>query len=192
MKKEYKMALAEVNQILMYTEENIVSKIPEKFKKFIENNMDQNHIIEINKNKSLVEQNIMEETKQILALIYRDYICSKEERANLILQEQQERQKIEKEKQEKYNIDFEKRNESKKIKSIEEKYNFDFEKRNESKKIKSIEEKYNFDFEKGNENKKSKNIVEELEEKSLIEFKEKKWYEKIINKILKIFKFKKQ
>ena len=153
MKKEYKMALAEVNQILIYTEEDIVSKIPEKFKKFIEDNMDQNHIIKIDKNKSLVEQDIMNETKQILALIYRDYICSKEERENLILQEQQERQRIEKEKQEKYNIDFEKRN----------------------------------------ENKKSKNIEEELEteETSLIEYKEEKWYEKIINKILKIFKFKK-
>ena len=141
MKKEYKMALAEVNQILMYTKEDVVSKIPEKFKKFVENNMDQNHIIEINKNKSLVEQNIMEETKQILALIYRDYICLKEERANLILQEQ----RIEKEKREKYNINFEKRNER-------------------------------------------KNIVEE---RVLIDYKEEKWYEKIINKVLRIFKLKK-
>lgn len=118
MKREYKMALAEVNQILMYTEQDVVSKIPEKFKSYIKNNMDKNHMIKIDENKSLVEQDIKSETKQILALIYRDYICSKEERLSLILQEQQKRNKLEREKQEKYKIDFEKRNREIKEKNV--------------------------------------------------------------------------
>ena len=153
MKKEYKMALSEVNQILSHTEEEIISKIPQKFKQFIENNMDKTHQIQIEENASLTEQNIMQETKQILALIYRDYICTQKEREELLKQEHEERKRIEKEQQEKYNIDFEK--------------------------IK--------------ENRQQKNIVEKLESKeetALVEIAEERWYKKIINKILKIFRIK--
>ena len=102
------MALSEVNQILLHTEDNIILKIPEQFIDFVKKNMDENHIIKIEEGKDLIEQNIMQETKEILALIYRDYLCSKEERENLIRQEQQEWEKEEKENQEKYNINFEK------------------------------------------------------------------------------------
>ena len=59
--------------------------------------------------------------RDILALIYRDYICTKEERETLLLQEKEESERIEKEKQEKYNIDFEKIAEKRREKSIIEK-----------------------------------------------------------------------
>ena len=75
-----KKALSEVNIVLENTEEKIKNKIPDKFIKFIQDNMDTNHKIELQKNKPLIEQNIMEETKEILSLIYRDYICTKEEK----------------------------------------------------------------------------------------------------------------
>ena len=61
------------------------------------------------------------ETRAILALIYRDYICTKEERETLLLQEKEESEKLEKEKQEKYNIDFEKVKEKRNHKNFEEK-----------------------------------------------------------------------
>lgn len=121
MKNQYKLALAEVNIILENTQEEIKNKIPNRFKNFIKENMDNNHYIKIYENKSLVEQNISKETKEILALIYRDYLCTKEERIILINQEQQEQIKKEKEKQEKYNIDFYKISERKKQKNIIEK-----------------------------------------------------------------------
>lgn len=121
MKNEYKQALAEVNIILENTQEEIKNKLPNRFKKFIKENMDNNHYIKIDKNKSLVEQNISKETKEILALIYRDYLCTKEERTILISQEQQEKMRKEKDEQEKYNIDFNKISEKRKQKNIIEK-----------------------------------------------------------------------
>lgn len=153
MKIEYKKALAEVNLILENTEEEIKDKIPEGFKKFIKENMDEKHQIELQANNDLREQNIMQETKEILALIYRDYICSTEERKELLLEEKQKREQIEKEKQEKYNIDFD----------------------------------------KIAENRRQKNIIDKLEretETALVRISKEKWYQKIINKVLKIFKIK--
>ena len=106
MKNEYNKALAEINIILENTEEEIKNKIPNDFKKFIKENMDDAHYINIDQNRSLNEQNISKETKQILALIYRDYLCDKEERIKLINQEKQEQLKKEQEEHEKYNINF--------------------------------------------------------------------------------------
>lgn len=106
MKKQYKEALAEVDIILENTEEELVNKIPHNFKKFIKENKEKNHTIKLQNNKTLMEQNIKQETKQILALLYRDYICSKEEKKELIRCEQEEREKIEAEKKEKFKIDF--------------------------------------------------------------------------------------
>ena len=106
MKKEYKEALSEVNIVLENTEDEIVKKIPNNFIKFIKENQDKNYKIELEYGKSLIEQNLKKETREILALIYRDYICTPEERKELIKQEQEEKIRIEKEKEEKYNIDF--------------------------------------------------------------------------------------
>ena len=69
----------------------------------------------------LKEQELLLETRAILALIYRDYICTKEERKTLLLQEKEESEKLEKEKQEKYNIDFETVKEKRNHKKFEEK-----------------------------------------------------------------------
>ena len=55
-----------------------------------------------NKNKTLDEQNISEETKKILALIYRNYLVSDEERKKLITEENNIREKLENEKRKKY------------------------------------------------------------------------------------------
>jgi hypothetical protein len=147
----YERACSEVLAIIPYLDEECSKKIPTKFIKKIEEISDKEYIPNIDKNKNLKEQELLEETRAILALIYRDYLCTKEEREKLILQEKEERIRIEKEKQEKYKIDFGKKAES--------------------------------------ENKQS-DIIEkiETEEKELIEITEEKWYQKIINKILKIFK----
>ena len=108
MKLEYRKALFEVYTILENTEEEIRSKIPEKFINFIKENMDENHNFNLQYGKGLAEQNLMEETKQILALMYRDYICTKEERKELLEKEQEKRIEKETENKEKYDINFEK------------------------------------------------------------------------------------
>ena len=51
---------------------------------YIENNKDKEYKITLEENKNLLEQNIKPETKEIIALIYRDYICEPEEREKII------------------------------------------------------------------------------------------------------------
>ena len=79
MKIEYRKALFEVYKILENTDEEIINKIPEKFMKFVKENMDTNYKFELEKGKELIKQNLKDETKQIIALIYKDYICDEKE-----------------------------------------------------------------------------------------------------------------
>ncbi len=152
MSDNYAKACSEVLTIIPHIEQKYSEKIPYKFIKMLEIISDKEYInnINIDFSKKLKEQKLLEETRIILALIYRDYLCSEEEKEKLILQEQEEWDRIEKEKHEKYNIDFEKISDNRKQKKIDAKLR--------------------------------KN------EKLLIEIKEEKWYHKIINKILKLFK----
>ena len=78
-------ALSEVDLILEYSDADIKNRISTKFIKFIEKYKDNTYKIKFDKSKNLNEQNLMPETREILALIYRDYLCdSQEERKRLI------------------------------------------------------------------------------------------------------------
>ena len=102
----YEKVLREVDYIIKNMPHEIQNKIPDNFKQAIVSNMDKNYIPEpYDKNKTLDEQNISEETKKILALIYRNYIVSDEERKKLIIEENKIAQELEKEKKNKYNIE---------------------------------------------------------------------------------------
>ena len=70
---------------------------------FIENNKASNYISSINPKIPIKDQNIRKETKEILGIIYRNYLCSDEERKKLIEKEQEEIAKFEEELREKYN-----------------------------------------------------------------------------------------
>ena len=54
--KNYQRALKEVDEVLKYTDSNLVEKIPNKFINFIHENMDNSHIININPNVNLNKQ----------------------------------------------------------------------------------------------------------------------------------------
>lgn len=110
MKEIYKNALSEVNAIINNSDENIINKIPNKFMNFVQNNMNKSYTIEMDLDKEILEQNISNEAKSIIALIYRDYICPKAERQTLIKREILERQKQEELKKEKYELKWNKRN----------------------------------------------------------------------------------
>ena len=105
MEDNYPKALKEVFVILENSELNVKEKIPNGFKRFIENNMDNEYKPNINFENSHWEDSILEETEQILAIIYRDYLVSKEEREILLKEESEEEKRIEKELREKYNPD---------------------------------------------------------------------------------------
>lgn len=107
-----KKAVSEVIEILNHTDKEIVEKIPQKFIDFLFENEDKDYIPNIDFYDENWEKSIQEDTQAILALLYRDYIVSEEEKIKLLKEEQEEKIKLENELREKYNPDniFKKKN----------------------------------------------------------------------------------
>ena len=82
---EYRKALAEVNMIFKIMEKDMLNKIPVSFLKFVEQKKSNSYIINLNMELSLDEQNLLKETRAILSLIYRSYLCDPNERMKLKL-----------------------------------------------------------------------------------------------------------
>lgn len=101
----YKQAFSEVLEVLRYTEESIIKKIPSQFIIFLDNNKDDEYIVNIDFSKTNWEDDIKLETQAILGLIYRDYVVSPEKKSKLIKEEREEQIRIENEIREKYNPD---------------------------------------------------------------------------------------
>lgn len=110
MDEEYRKSLCEVVEVLENSEENIQQKIPKKLKDFIYSNRISNYNTRIDFSKEDWEEDLSEDAKSIIALIYRDCLVSKEERKKLLEIEKNELY-------EKYNLDniFKNNNESEKI-----------------------------------------------------------------------------
>ena len=98
-----KICFNETYDIIHHLEPNLYYKIPQKFLNYIEKNMKENYKVNIDYTKSINEQKLQEDTRVLLSLIYRDYLCDKEKRDELIKKDNLELEKIEKEKKEKYN-----------------------------------------------------------------------------------------
>lgn len=101
----YKKALVEVDAIIEAIDISEQEKIPLKFREFIKQKKSKEYVYNIDKNKKLVEQNIMQETKIIFSLIYRSYFCTEEERLVLKQKDIEEIKRKDKELKEKYNPD---------------------------------------------------------------------------------------
>lgn len=142
MENNYSKALKEVHEVLNNSEEEIITKIPNKFYEFIKDNMDKEYIASIDFFNPNWENTVYDETKAILALIYRDYLVDEETRSKLIIEEKEEQKRIESELREKYNPDniF-----------------------------------------------KNKIDISKTEEKQMIEIKALHWYQRIYQKILRLF-----
>lgn len=106
MENVYREAFAEVLEVLKNSDQNIVGKIPEKFITFLNQNKDNNYIVKIDFTDANWDDSIKQETQAILALIYRDYIVTPEERTKLLAEEKEEQIRIENELREKYNPDI--------------------------------------------------------------------------------------
>ncbi len=76
----YQNALAEVEEILQNTEEELVAKIPNKIRQFIKENRNQEYMTNIVNAEPLNRQSILPETQALLALIYRSYWATEEEK----------------------------------------------------------------------------------------------------------------
>lgn len=103
--KEFAEASAEINEILKYMPKEEVEKIPSKLREFFKEVASKDYVTNINPDLPLDKQQIKEKTKDIIALIYRNYWCSEEERKELDQKLIENDRKFEEELREKYNPD---------------------------------------------------------------------------------------
>ena len=103
--EETQIAFAEVYDILKHSKMDIKAKMSKKFVNIIKQNMDKSYQSKIDYNKNINDQNIQYETKVILGLIYRDYLCRNKTRQELLQKEKEELREIEIVEKEKYNTD---------------------------------------------------------------------------------------
>lgn len=98
------IAFAETYDIIKHSNNDIQSKISPKFMSLLMSAKDNSYRVNIDYEKPLDEQ-IQHETKVVLGIIYRDYLCTPEKRQELIRNETELLERIEKEKNEKYSVD---------------------------------------------------------------------------------------
>lgn len=105
MEDNYAKAYKEVIEILNFVPKESVDKIPETMLEVFKTKMDKDWDFKVDINKSFDEQNLLDETKAIFANIFRDYWATPYQKERIEAKERYDRQKIEEEKEEKYNPD---------------------------------------------------------------------------------------
>lgn len=103
MKEVYREAFSEIDEIFKLMPISFINKIPTKFRDMIHNEKSKEYqpIIE----EPLENYTLKDETIIILSLIYRDFLCSKEEKERLKMRDVQRMKEVEEELREKYNVD---------------------------------------------------------------------------------------
>ena len=102
---EYSVAITEVLYILKYLPKDMTSNIPSDFLEFFNENAISTYKPDFDLSKGLDNVKLNHKTKILLAIIYRNYICSEQERLDydkILIQNENEHQiKL----KEKYNTD---------------------------------------------------------------------------------------
>lgn len=103
MEDNYSKAYKEIVEILKYVPEESVNKIPKEMRDMFEAEQLKTYNFQIDTEKTFEEQELLEETKAILANIFRDYWATDYQKARIIEKENQDREEWERQKREKYN-----------------------------------------------------------------------------------------
>ncbi len=111
-----KEAYSEVYAILNLMSWNSISKIPEKIWENIDNKRDKDKIIEIN---NIEDYQASEQANKLLAVLYRDYFATDEEKEVIKAKEKILEQKEQEELYEKYNPDNLFKNKVSKVETVE-------------------------------------------------------------------------
>lgn len=167
----FEYAYSEVLEILKYIPKSDYNKIPKEKIKVFENGQKQNIKIQYDPKKTLKENNISKTARGIIAILYRDYWTTEEQRKIILEYQDAKRKIIEEEKRKKYSGDVFKREN---FENTSESKNIEPENVNDSINISS---NINFELDKVN------NLPVEIP-------KEKLTLQKVINYILNFFKFR--
>lgn len=96
-------AYRELYEILKHIPEEEKMKIPKGFLKYIEENMAKGYIYKVNI-KEFENQEMLEETRALLAILYRDYWATEEKRKEILTKEKEQFEQIKLEKAQKYDV----------------------------------------------------------------------------------------
>lgn len=118
MKNTTNQAFRETYDVINHMSKEMQEKIPKSFINLIKENRDLDYKVNIDYSKDIKEQ-LLKETKIILSLVYRDYLCSSEKREELLALDIEEIRREEKSSQEKYKIDYDSRKKEK-LQDVEE------------------------------------------------------------------------
>ena len=102
---EYSNALYQINEILKYMIPNLKARIPKKVISYFENNKSQEYNWAIDKSLPLEKQDLLPTTKELLTVLYRDFICDDIERVKLEKTLSNNELKYQEELRKKYNTD---------------------------------------------------------------------------------------
>lgn len=97
---------AEAYVILNNLVEEDYDKIPPKVIQAIEENRNKDYIFELYDDIDLKDQILLPETKAILFNLFRDYLATPEQKEKIIRMQNEERRKLEVEKQKEYSVDI--------------------------------------------------------------------------------------
>ena len=96
---------SDISIIIGMMPKEMKDKISNNFIDFIENNKSRQYVSNINPNVPINQQEIKKETKEMLGMIYRDYLCLDDERIRLQEEDRNEIKKNYNKLQEKYQRD---------------------------------------------------------------------------------------
>lgn len=103
--KELSDAAVEINSLLDNVSEEVLNKIPKKFIEYLKDIESYDYYFEYDTSKTIEEQNFSGEALNLIGLIYKDYLCTEDEREDYSNILKQYNFKLEEEKREKYNPD---------------------------------------------------------------------------------------
>ncbi len=103
--EKYAKAYKEIVEILKYMPKESVNKIPSKMLEMFNEEQSKDYNFKIDTEKPFEEQELLEETKAILANMFRDYWATEYQREIILQKEKFDREELEKIKREKYNPD---------------------------------------------------------------------------------------
>lgn len=103
MEDNYQKAYKEILEILKYVPEESIKKIPQEMRDMFEKEQLKTYDFQIDTSKTFEEQELLEETKAILANIFRDYWATPYQKERIEIKEKYDRQQSEEQKRKIYN-----------------------------------------------------------------------------------------
>ena len=83
-------AYSETYQVLRHATLDIIKLIPNSFMDFLRKNMDATWSGNLDFSKNLMDMDLLRDTRVLLSLVYRDFLCSETERKILVEKERKE------------------------------------------------------------------------------------------------------